>query len=147
MEKQKKERKVKVPKAPKEKKAAPTEAELVLRQGNKMHSDMMRLQATQTKSADKKEMRTSVDLWKDTDFFVSIVFQSSKQKLKFVEEFSKKFGLGLDTVSAGDEIFQIFNGLILAEKLGIRLEPETKTGTHPYPNLELAKLTLDDVEF
>lgn len=111
-----------------------------------MMKDMNRLQATQKTSPDRKAVREGVDIWKDSDFFFSVVFQSSAQKYTFLEEFSRKFGLGIDTVKSGDEVVQILNGLELASKIGVRLTPE-KPGSTPYANLELAALVMDDQKY
>lgn len=120
-----------------------SEVELARKQAEKMLKDMGRLQATQKGSLDQKKVREGVDLWKDTDFFFSVVFQSSAQKYAFLEAFSKKFGLGIDNAMAGDEVYQIINGLKLAANLGIKI-PAEKSVKFPYPNLELAQLALDN---
>src|SRR5574343_493005 len=140
--------KTKKPKAPKVQKQKEIIPEHILaeRQALRMLKDMERLQATQKLTADQKAQRTNVDLWKDTDFYFSVVFQSSAQKYKFIKEFSQKFDLQVDQVASGDEIFQIFNGLLLAKKLGIQLQVE-KIGEFPYPDLELKSMALDGEEF
>lgn len=134
------------PKKVKEAKPAVSEMELAERQAQKMMRDMTRLQATQTKSTDQKDVREGVDIWKDTDFFFSVVFQSAGQKYAFLEQFSKMFGLGIDNVRAGDEVFSIFNGLKLAELLKIKI-PNEKAPKYVYPNLELKDLALDGEDF
>ena len=108
-------------------KIATTELDIATKQAEKMLRDMYRVQATQNKSADQKENRSSVDLWKDTDFFFSIVFQSSAQKYTFLEAFSKKFGLGIDNAKSNNEIIQVVNGLKLAKNLDIKIPSEKKT--------------------
>lgn len=145
MEKAKKVR-VKKPKAPKPPKPIKTEIQLAEEQAARMLRDMNRLQATSNKPIADREVRSGVDIWSDSDFFFSIVFQSAAQKYLFLEFFSKKFGLGIDEVRTGDEKCQILNGLKLAEKLGLNL-PSEKSGNFPYPNLELSKLALDGEEF
>lgn len=107
---------------------------------------MARLQNTQRKSTDQKEFREGVDQWKDSDFYFSVVFQSAKQKYEFLEFFSKKFGLGLDSVKSNDEIIQVVNGIKLAEKIGLDLKVETSP-PYPYPNLELKEMALDNEAF
>lgn len=136
----------KKPKKVKEPKPQKSEMELAQAQADRMYRDMQRLQATQSKAAHQKSERTTVDIWKDSDFFFSVVFQSSAQKNKFLEEFSKKFGLGVEGVMANDELLQVINGLKLAEKLGIEI-PAEKVGKYPYPNLELSDIALDNEKF
>jgi hypothetical protein len=127
------------------KKPKPTELELAERQGQRMLHDMLRVQNTQMKSTDMKEFREGVDVCKDTDFYFCVVFQSSVQKYKFVEAFSKMYDLGLDEVRTANDIFQIFNGLKLAERLQIKLIPE-RLSAYPYPSLELMPMALDNEE-
>lgn len=136
----------KKPKAPKAPKIVMPESVLAERQAQKMMKDMSRLRATQAKSPDQKSVREGVDIWKDTDFYFSVVFQSSAQKYVFLEAFSKMFGLGFDNVRSGDEVFSIFNGLKLAEKLNVKI-PDEKMPAYVYPNLALKDLTLDGEEF
>lgn len=134
------------PKKPKEKKPAPSELELLQKQADRMLRDMNRLQNTQSASGDQKKERSAVDIWKDTDFYFSVVFQSSAQKYQFLEQFSKKFGLGIDNIRNEDEVFSIVNGILLAKILGFKLDLE-KAPAYVYPNLELKELSLDGEEF
>lgn len=127
-------------------KQTPTEIELAHKQAEKMLRDMTRLQNTQAKSPDQKSVREGVDQWKDTDFYFSVVFQSSTQKYTFLEFLSKKFGLGIDDAKSENHVIQVVNGLIFAEKIGLKLVGE-KTGNYPYPDLELKELALDGEEF
>ena len=69
--KKNKEKKVKIVKS---------ESELVKEQAARMLKDMDRLQATQKGGVDSKEKVTAVDIWKDSDFYFSVVFQTAKQK-------------------------------------------------------------------
>lgn len=83
----------------------------------------------------KKDGTVNKELWMDTDFFFSVVFQSYEQKYAFLE------ALKVDT-----EIFervQIINGLKLAKLLGIELKEE-KARPYPYPSLDLREIILDD---
>lgn len=142
----KKPRPQKKPKEPKPPKPILTEAELAYRQAEKMQKDMKRVQATNMKSVDQKENIEGVDIWKDSDFYFCVVFQSARQKYTFLEELSKKINLGIDQCRSSDEMIQIINGLEFAKKLGIILQSE-KSPNYPYPNLELSKLTLDDQSY
>lgn len=124
----------------KEPKVQLSESELVHKEANKIMSQIHRLRDT-TKHSDKKDFVTNTDLWLDSDFFFSIVFQSSQQKYAFLEAFSKMFKVDIDT--SKDERIQIINGLKLAESLDIALKQETAL-QYPYPDLELRKLALDE---
>lgn len=77
------------------------------------------------------------DIWFDTDFFFSVVFQSEAQKYAFL----KAAGWIVDQ----DEQVQIVNGLELAKKMGIALRPEVAL-EYPYTDLELRPLVLDSEE-
>lgn len=81
---------------------------------------------------------TNKDLWLDTDFYFSIVFQSTKQKGQFLEQFFKKFGISVD-----EKFPNIMNGPKLAEALGIKLENEKATD-FPIGDLALRPFVLDD---
>lgn len=131
---------------PKKEKVVLSEIDLATKQAERMHRDMMRLQKTQNGSADKKDERSNVDLWKDTDFFFSVVFKSAAQKYAFMEKFSEIFKLGLEEVRHGDRVYSIFNGIKLSERLNIKI-PVENNPEFPYPNLELRELALDGEEF
>jgi len=131
---------------PKKEKVVLSEMELAEKQAARMYRDMTRLQKTQDGSADKKDERSNVDLWKDTDFFFSVVFKSSAQKYAFMAVFSEMFKLGLEEVRHGDRVYSIFNGIKLAENLNIKI-PVENNPEFPYPNLELRELALDGEEF
>lgn len=138
--KPKKEKVVKV----KKEKIPVSEKELLEKQAARMLKDMDRLQQTQDPS--KKTSTTAVDIWKDTDFYFSVVFQSAQQKYEFLEQFSKKFGLGVDEVKSSDEVFSIVNGIKLSQKLGFNIRLEKKP-SYVYPDLELREMALDADEF
>lgn len=136
-------KKVKPPKAPK---IIQTEQQLAEKQAARMLKDMGRLQNTQRTSTDQKSVREGVDIWKDGDFFFSVVFQSAHQKYKFLKEWTEKLKIDPDHIPSNDETLTIINGLVLAEKFGIKIDAE-KSGDYPYPNLELKALALDVEEF
>lgn len=83
----------------------------------------------------KGERTVNKELWLDSDFYFSVVFQSSRQK----EEFFKKMKLVPDE----DLGMQIVNGLKLAERLGIALTKEIAEKP-PTINLDLLPFILDD---
>lgn len=83
----------------------------------------------------KKESTVNKELWLDTDFFFSVVFQSSEQKYQFIEAMK----LEHETMAQ----IQIVNGLKLAEKFGIKLKRETAQD-HPKIDLDLLPLVLDN---
>lgn len=91
--------------------------------------------------ANKKTVNRA--LWMDTDFYFSIVFQSSTQKDKFLKEFTEKMGLNVEGVKEGG--IQILNGMALAGVLGIDLEPETSKD-YPLPDLDVREFVLDSAE-
>jgi hypothetical protein len=124
----------------------PSEMQLVERQAAKMLKDMERVQATNSKSRDQKTEKSSVDIFKDSDFYFSVVFQTSTQKYQFLQSFSKMFQLGIEEILSDDQVIQIINGMKLAKNLKIDLKQE---GIKPYPyaDLELAQLALDNEVF
>jgi len=86
----------------------------------------------------KRDGATNKDLWFDSDFFFSVVFQSEAQKYEFLSKLSWQ--------TDDFEQVQIVNGLALAKKLGIDLKPETAL-PYPYTDLELRDLVLDSDDF
>ncbi len=83
---------------------------------------------------------TEKDLWMDTDFFFSVVFQSSQQKYAFLDAFCKQFGVQIEAV--GEDRIQVLNGLKLAEQMKINLVKES-IDEPPYGSLELRPYVLD----
>lgn len=77
----------------------------------------------------------SKNLWMDTDFFFSVVFQSAEQKYEFLQKLKV-------LVEKNDQV-QIVNGLELAKHLGISLKSET-TKEYPTGNLDLMPFILDN---
>lgn len=133
---QKKERK------PREKKIV-SEEDLVIKEANRLMTHVENLRDT-TKSSDKKLNVTNTDLWLDSDFYFSVVFQSSQQKYKFLTKLKEMFSLDIDT--SDDNRIQIINGLKFGESIGVDFSKE-KPLQYPYPDLELRKLALDDDKF
>lgn len=139
MEKNKKPRKVKP-------KPVVTEEELIMKQAMRMQRDMHRLHNT-GRTTEQKEKISTVDLWRDSDFFFSVVFQTSEQKYAFLKTFSKMFNLELDQIISNNEIVQIVNGLTLAKQMKINIPSPVGRVDYPYRNLELAEMALDMEEF
>lgn len=81
----------------------------------------------------------SKDLWLDTDFFFSVVFQSRRQKLEFMEKWTQMH-TAVDTEIPGR--LQIVNGLKLAKALGIELSPETSM-EYPTGQMDLLPFIMD----
>ena len=89
----------------------------------------------------RKAGTVNKELWLDTDFFCSIVFQSFEQKYEFLEALAKKTGVIADLDDASQ--IQIVNGMDLARRLGIELKRETRAA-YPIPDLELRPFIMDD---
>lgn len=136
--KPKKEKKPKAPKAPKQEK---TEAQLVHEYANAViGKSATRGQTSDKFEGMKKEGTINKDLWLDTDFFFSVVFQSADQKYKFLEGIRRIFKFEVEQMDESQ--VQIINGLKLANVMGIPLALETRK---PYPcgDLELKEFVLD----
>lgn len=125
-----------VPKAPKQE---PTEAELVRRYANRVIKNQIyhgRIDDKKFKGLkDEQKHSVSKNLWMDADFFFSVVFQSSEQKMEFL----KQLNCGNDP----KEQAQIINGLELAKHLGITLKLETSKD-YPIGDPTLMPLVLDN---
>ncbi|AFC22560.1 hypothetical protein phi1422_0040 [Bdellovibrio phage phi1422] len=134
-----KEKKPKAPKPPKEK---PSEQELVRRYANRtIKNALYHGRVDGQKFAGLQHDKTvSKDLWLDTDFYFSVVFQSSEQKYEFLKGLSKRFP-NCVTIDEKNRI-QIVNGLNLATAFAI---PLTKVTTKDFPtgNLDLKSFVLD----
>jgi hypothetical protein len=140
-EKPKKEKKPKAPKPPKVKPPPPSEEEIVKGYVNRVIKNQSyhgRVDASKFGGLEHNKT-VSKNQWMDSDFFFSVVFQSSDQKYAFL----KAVGWPLDVPE--DEAIQIVNGLALAKKMGVTLKEET---TQPFPggNLDLMPFVLDNEE-
>lgn len=89
----------------------------------------------------KKSDTVNKEMWLDTDFFFSVVFQSSIQKYAFLEALHKKLGVTVENFDKSQ--IQIINGLKIAESLGIELKKESALEP-PVGNLDLRPYVLDD---
>ena len=121
-----------------------SEKDLAQKQAKKMMRDIYRVQRTGKVGAENNV--ETAHIWRDTDFYFSVVFQTSAQKYEFLEQLSKRAKLGIDQIKSGDEVVQIINGIKLAKSLGIELK-EYKCNDYVYPDLELAKLILDGEDY
>ena len=130
---------VKAPKAPKVEK---TEEELVHRYVNQViGGKLARGHVDKRFAYTKAEGTVNKEMWLDTDFFFSVVFQSSEQKYKFLEDFQKMFKFELEDFY-GTQV-QIINGVKLAGSMSIELKKETAR-EFPYGTLDLLPYVLDD---
>lgn len=89
------------------------------------------------------EKSVSKNLWLDTDFFFSVVFQSREQKWEFLEKWEAIHGSFEDDIVPPK--IQIVNGLKLAKALGIELKLET-VKNYPTGNIDLLPFILDNTE-
>lgn len=125
----------------KKNKPKPSEEELAHRYANKIiDGKIARGHFDERFKWHKRESKTNKDLWLDTDFFFSVVFQSQEQKYQFLDFLKEKFGIKDDT-KPGDQI-QIINGLELAAYMGLALKKENMI---PYlgGDLDLRPFVLD----
>lgn len=126
-------------------KAEPTESELVHKYVNRIIKNQQYHGRIDTEkfAGLEYEKTVSKNLWLDTNFYFSVVFQSAAQKMEFLEKweaFSDQLvGESMSSISK----LQIVNGLKLAKALNIELKEET---TRPYPtgNIDLMPFVLDD---
>jgi len=89
----------------------------------------------------RNEGNTNKDLWLDTDFFFSVVFQSSEQKYQFLKQFCEKFNIKVET--SEDEKIEIVNGVKLAQNLDIAIRKESML-EYPYGDIDLRPFVLDN---
>ena len=126
----------------KQKKQEKTEKELVLEYAQRViDGKKSRGHIDKRFEYTKKEGTVNKTLWLDTDFFFSIVFQSSKQKYDFLKFLYDKYQIPLEN-EYGSAI-QILNGLKLAHRMGLKLDAEIARN-YPYTNIDLQPLILDN---
>ena len=133
-------KKPKEPKAPKPPKVIPSEGELVKKYVNKVIKNQVYHGRVDVSKFGGLEHDKSVskNLWLDTDFYFSVVFQSAEQKYQFLDAMGWK-------AEFAEEQIQIVNGLELAKKMGVPLKEEE---TKPFPsgNIDLLPFVLDNEE-
>lgn len=125
-------------------KPKPTEEELVRRYVNRT----IRNAQYHGRVSDEKynglgyDKPVSKNIWLDTDFYFSVVFQSKRQKLEFMEKWEQMHP-AVDTDLPSK--IQILNGLKLAKALGIELQLEE---SKPYPtgNIDLFPFIMDNYD-
>ena len=123
-------------------KPEPTEEELVHRYVNRTIKNSQYHGRVNTEQFQGLEYDKTVskNLWLDTDFFFSVVFQSRRQKLEFLEKWEQIHdSIDIDIPNR----LQIVNGLKLAKALGIELKKE-ESREYPLPELELLPFILDN---
>lgn len=135
-EKIKKNKPAKLPKVQK------SEAEIATQYAN----IIMKKQRTRGQLSSRfSEMETDVtfnkDLWMDTDFYFSVVFQSKRQKIEFLAFLEEKFNI--DFEYSDENAIQILNGLKLAKNMGLELKKEVAS-EYPCGNIELKSFILDE---
>lgn len=128
---------MKKPKAPKKPKVKLSESELVKKYATDIiHRHMSRgMEGRVVKS----ENTPNKDVWQDSQFYFSVVFQSSEQKYEFLDAFAKKFNLKVE----GDQQVEIVNGIKLANACGIPVKM-VKSRDFPQADLDLRGFVLDD---
>lgn len=137
-----KEKKAKEPPPPKEPKPEKTEAELVRKYADVIMAKQRTRGMLNKNFKDLEQANTlNKNLWRDSDFYFSIVFQSSLQKYKFLEFLQEKFDF--DSGDNGVDQIKIVNGLKLAEFMGLELAKEA-TRDYPTSNLDLVDMILDE---
>ncbi len=142
--KEKSAKKAKVVKIKKEPRQVKTETELVHEYVNSIINGKKSRGHVDSRFAYTKAIGTvNKEMWRDTDFFFSVVFQSKAQKYEFMAFIEEKFGFEFDE-EIGHQI-QIVNGLRLSEVMGKSLAIENAM-PYPYGSLELKPLVLDDEE-
>ena len=91
--------------------------------------------------AHSKKSDVNKSLWMDTDFFFSVVFESSEQKYQFLDFIRQKFGIDFETYETAQ--IQIVNGIRFSKSIGMNLKRE-KAANYPGPPLDLMPYILDD---
>lgn len=119
-----------------------SESELVKEYANKVIRNTVHHGRVEKRFDGFNDKSVNKKLWTDTDFFFSVVFQSSEQKYKFMEFLLDKFGDEFVEVDGKGQI-QIVNGLGLAKAMGCELKLE-KRADYPLPNLDLMPFVLDN---
>lgn len=87
---------------------------------------------------------TNKELWTDTDFYFSVVFQSSKQKNEFLNQLVEKYKIPVEKDFA-DFSNQIISGLIFAQALGFKLSQE-QIEPNVMKDVDLREFILDTYE-
>lgn len=131
-------KKPKAPKPPKEPKVEKTSEQLAREYADRIINGKIARGHTDKRFAyTKKDSTVNKEMWIDTDFFFSVVFQSLEQKYEFIKKVAWK------TEVDHDSKIQIVNGLDLAKQMGIELKKETAQDS-PYASLDLLPFVLDN---
>lgn len=103
-----------------------------------IHRQTTRGHADDKLKGNEVQKTTNKDLWMDTSFFFSVVFQSEMQKMEFLDQFCKKTNVSLEGYN-----IQIINGVKLAESLGFKITKEVMEKP-PSGSLDLRPYVLDN---
>lgn len=118
-----------------------TERELVEQYANIMISKAKTRGMVPKNFSELNGSTVNKNMWMDSDFYFSVVFQSAKQKYDFLFWLQQKYDY--DFGDDGKSRLQIINGLKLAEVMGCTLAKET-TRDYPTIDIETKDLILDD---
>jgi len=119
-----------------------TESQTVREYANTIISKQSRRDHVGDKFEDlKMKKATNKQMWRDQDFFFSVVFQSRDQKYEFLEALGKMFNI--DVNYYGQNTLQVVNGLKLAKSMEIPLENEL-VYDYPCGNIEVHGFILDE---
>lgn len=128
------------------KSAGPTEEEIVRKYAKRVIMNQKyhgRVDAERFKGMAKADS-VNKNVWMDVDFFFSVVFQSQKQKVEFLEK------LGAQTITENIQngrAIQIVNGIQLAKHLGINLTVYEHREEYPLADMSVAPFVLDTETF
>lgn len=130
------------PEEKKKPKVQKSEAE-ISRQYAKIIMDKQRTRGMMSQQFQDLKKKTTInkDLWQDSDFFFSVVFQSAQQKYEFLTLFFEKFGI--EPEDSGRGTIQIINGLKFADQLKFPLKKEV-AADYPCGNIDLKQFILDE---
>lgn len=123
-------------------KPEPTEEELVKKYANRViKNQIYHGRVDESKFKGMEHHTVSKNLWMDTNFFFSVVFQNEEQKNEFIWQIVERHRINIDGIPKSR--VQIINGLELAKALGIELKP-AKTREYPTGNIDLMPFVLDN---
>lgn len=133
----------------KKEKASKSETELIEKAGRDIISKFMTRGQAKGKFGSDRDQNVNKDLWLDTDFYFSIVFQSSDQKYDFLNqlmEMLKKKGNEVELDKGNGYPVQIINGLKLGTAMGFSLKDEMSR-EYPLGDEKLKEFALDEETF
>lgn len=124
----------------------PTEEELVKKYVNRVIKNQQYHGRINSENFTGLEYEKSVskNLWLDTDFYFSVVFQSRAQKFEFLEKWEQSHSAIENEADDSIKRMMIVNGLLLAKALGIQLKEEFSKD-YPTASLDTMPFVLDDI--